>query len=280
MLNIYIYKLLYHKYQIDVFLNKEKIKKFKLDNYKNFKGFININEEESLKFGLETINSENYKDTYEDMEKYKKDGFKYPIDKDNFNLEIIGIDNFFIISKNMVLSYLNRSDLKETKLFSNFYENICKPLFEDQKRELSKVIRFFYEPEKYKELQKTYNINSSDIEPLLYGYRFCINELFSKKEDEDGIYYPLYFKKNLDYLTKRFYPGNDTKNEPYYELYYKIKNHFNQNPNQGCYVCLCKTGYYHSIYSGLPGEEEKNMKCPNCKEPIGATCKVKALKKN
>ena len=30
------------------------------------------------------------------------------------------------------------------------------------------------------------------------------------------IYYPLY----LDYLTKRFYPGNDTKNESYYELYY------------------------------------------------------------
>ena len=58
MINIYIYKILYNKYQIDVFLNEENIKKFKLETYKNFKGFININEEESFKFDLETINSE------------------------------------------------------------------------------------------------------------------------------------------------------------------------------------------------------------------------------
>ena len=101
----------------------------------------------------------------------KKMGLRIKLTK--MILILIGIDNFFVISKNMVLSYLQRNDLKEQKLFANFYENICKPLFEDRKSELIKVILFFYEPEKYIELQKKYNINSNDIEPLLYDYTFC-----------------------------------------------------------------------------------------------------------
>ena len=115
----------------------------------------------------------------------KKMGLRIKLTK--MILILIGIDNFFVISKNMVLSYLQRNDLKEQKLFANFYENICKPLFEDRKSELIKVILFFYEPEKYIELQKKYNINSNDIEPLLYGYRFCLNELFFKNEDNEDL---------------------------------------------------------------------------------------------
>ena len=43
----------------------------------------------------------------------------------------------------------------------------------------------------------------------------------------------------MQYLDENFYPGSNTKEEePYYELYNKIENHFKQTPNQGCYVCL------------------------------------------
>lgn len=40
-------------------------------------------------------------------------------------------------------------------------------------------------------------------------------------------------------------------------------------PNEGCYICLCKECYYHSIPSGFPSSKEKNMKCQKCKKPIG-----------
>ena len=62
-------------------MKEENIKKFKLNTYKCFKGFININEEEPLKFGLETINSENYKHIFEDMEKFKKDDLRIKLTK-------------------------------------------------------------------------------------------------------------------------------------------------------------------------------------------------------
>ena len=75
----------------------------------------------------------------------------------------------------------------------------------------------------------------------------------------------------MDYLDKNFYLGSDTREEePYYDLYNKIENHFKENPNQGCYVCLCKKGYYHSVPSGFPGYSEINIKCPNCDKDIGA----------
>ena len=47
-------------------------------------------------------------------------------------------------------------------------------------------------------------------------------------------------------------------------------NHFKSKSNEGCYACLCKNWFYHSIPSGFPVSEEVNMKCPNCGKPIGS----------
>ena len=72
------------------------------------------------------------------------------------------------------------------------------------------------------------------------------------------------------YLSEKFYPGSDTKDEPYYELYSNIIYHFKEKPNEGCYVCLCNKGFYHSVPSGFPDYPEINMKCLNCSKEIGA----------
>ena len=105
---------------------------------------------------------------------------------------------------------------------------------------------------------------------MLYGYRYCLNEIAEEHPRGEFIFASLYNKNKTDYLETKFYPGSVPRDESYYELYNKIEKHFIQNPKEGCYVCLCDIGYYHSIPSGFPGISEKNLKCFFCKREIGA----------
>lgn len=118
----------------------------------------------------------------------------------------------------------------------NFYSNICEPLFKEDQL-LLKAIQLFYDPNKYKEIKKSFQINSNNIKSLLFGYLYCLNELSSK--NTRGIYYPLYNSNNINYLKDYFYPGNDTKPN---KVYSSIINHFKIKPNESCYVCLYKEG--------------------------------------
>ena len=93
--------------------------------------------------------------------------------------------------------------------------------------------------------------------------------------DKDYIYSSLYKRENNNYLSSYYYPGSDIKEEPYYDLYSKIRNHFIEKPKEGCYVCLCKKGFYHSVF---PGFKESQF-CPNCRKNIG-TIRKEILIKN
>jgi hypothetical protein len=115
------------------------------------------------------------------------------------------------------------------------------------------------------EIKEKYSIKPKDIEALLYGYRYCLNEIAEEYDDEDEekIFSVLYDINKLNYLSEKLFPGSDTEDKPYYELYYKIQNHFEKQPNAGCYICLCDKdkGYYHSISSGYPGSSDMDV-CP------------------
>jgi hypothetical protein len=267
MIRIYIYKILYNKYKIDVFINKESIEKFKLKEYIDFnklvdkKELINIYK---IDYKIKTLNDNCYKEAYSAIEKYKNKNFEKAISKDDFDLKDYGIDNFYVVTFNMVLSDL-QSDYAQGSI--NFYNNICKPLFEKDEKNilLFNTIQLFYNPSSYKEIKTTYRINSNNIKPILFGYRICLNEIYNKFSR--GIYYPLYDSKNLNYLKDKLYPGNDTR---FNLAYYEIINHFKIKPEEGCYVCLCEKSYYHSVPSGFPGIGQLNMKCPKCKKNIGA----------
>ena len=91
----------------------------------------------------------------------------------------------------------------------------------------------------------------------------------------DNIYSYLYDINNRGSFDQKFYPGGDNNNEPYYDLYNKIVTHFNEKPDEGCYVCLCDKGYYHSVPSGFPGVTELDMKCEYCGAEIGAKQSIK-----
>ena len=265
MLRLYIYKILYNNYQIDIFINPEKIKIYKLEKYNDFETLIQNNKEliniYKIADKIKTINDDYYDEAKKVIEKYKKEDFKNPMKIKDFDLEDIGIDNFYAVSYNIALTNLQMDKSDHNK---DFYKNICEILFRKGNNQmLLKVIQLFYDPTTYKKIKEDFKINSNNIKALLFGYRFCLNEISSKK----GIYYPLYDSSNINYLKEKLYPGNDTK---FNKVYSNIINHFKYKPDEGCYVCLCDNGYYHSVPSGFPGIEELDMKCLQCNENIGS----------
>ena len=263
MIRIYIYKILYNKYNIDVFINAESIKKYKLKEFKDFNTLVKPDELINIykiDYEVNTLKFEDYNNSYTKLEKYKKDQFKKKISSRDCDVKGYGIDNFYIISYNFILSDLKRNNYV-SDISGNFYNNVVKVLF-SKSSNLTKAIELFYDPKNYEEIKKNYNINSDNITPILYGYRYILNELSS--ENKNGIYYPIY--SNLNLLKEGLYPGNDSE---YNKEFSKIINHFKSKPNEGCYICLCKDCYYHSIPSGFPSPKEKDMKCPKCNKPLG-----------
>ena len=236
-------------------------------------------------FGFKTLDNDNYERIYKILGNKKNDKYKNKIQKEEIG-DNLHIDNFYIAASNLILKRLKSEEFKTSEIYINFYENICKPLYENDK--YSDLIQFLFNPKVYREIKEKYNINSSNIEAILFGYRYCLNELLSDEIDNDEnndsnknyIYSSLYDKANISYLSEKYYPGSDTRDEPYYELYSKIKNHFNEKPNDGCYVCLCPKGFYHSVPSGFPGIKESDKLCLNCGKEIGTIHKEILTKKN
>ena len=283
MIRLYIYKILFNKYQINAFLNKNYKLKYKLEEYEDFKSFLNLPEDEIINYGFETLDTDNYDKTYKILEIKKRDKFQNKIKNDEIGKNL-HIDNFYIAACNLVLLHLKREDFKTSEIYLKFYENICKPLYD--KNKYSTLIQILFNPKKYEDLITIYNVNSNNIESILYGYRYCLNELISDDIDEDNnendkdyLYSSLYQKGNINYLAEKYYPGSDTRDEPYYELFSKIQNHFIEKPNEGCYVCLCSKGFYHSVPSGFPGYKEAGGKCQNCGKEIG-TIRKDVLEEN
>jgi len=270
MIRIYIYKIFYNNFQIDFFKNKENITKYKLECYMDFNKFnesIELFNVYQIDYRIKTIKDKYYEESHEVIEKYKKDKFEKKLKgyfTKDFNLEEFGIDNFYVASYNSTLTNLQKEN---SNLDNNFYDNICNPLFKGEKL-LSTAIELFYNKTKYCEIKEKLKINPNNIKPLLFGYRYCLNEISIKNNKR--IYYPLYIENNIKYLENNFFPGNDTKLN---QVYSNIKNHFKSKPEEGCYVCLCRNWYYYSVPSGFPENDQLMMNCPGCKKNIGALVK-------
>ena len=278
MIRLYIYKILFKKHQEDAFLNKKNVIKYKLEKFTDFKTFLKFSDDEQINYGFETLDNENYEKTYKVLENKKGDKFKNKVKTNEiFINKKLHIDNFYIAASNLVLMHLKREEFIKSDIYNNFYEHICKPLYDKSK--YLNLIQCLFNPKTFDEIKNKYDINSRNIEAILYGYRYCINELLVDEADdnddddcnnaEDYLYSSLYDKSKISYLAEKYYPGSDIRDEPHYELYSKIKKHFIEKPNDGCYVCLCKKGYYHSVPSGFPGIQESGLTCQNCKKEIG-----------
>ena len=207
IVKLYIYKILFNENKLDALLNPKIIEKYKLEKYKGFKDFLKIPKNEEINYGFETLDNENYKYIYDTIEKYKQEGFKNKIKNEEISNGKFFIDNFYNASKNIILSNFKNEELEKSEISYNFYQNLCLPISEKTKNEkLSIVIKFFFDPKKFKEIQKEYGINYTNIESLLYGYRYCLNEL---SNENDSIYCAFYERDNIGYLSEKYYPGSD-----------------------------------------------------------------------
>ena len=81
MIRLYIYKILFNKYQIDAFLDKNKKLTYKLEEYKDFKEFLKFPEDDQINYGFGTLDNENYVRIYEKLIDKKKSQFKNKIEK-------------------------------------------------------------------------------------------------------------------------------------------------------------------------------------------------------
>ena len=266
MMRLFIYKILFNKFDIDAFINNDIITKYKLKDYGDLdtNGIIQIKELYNIykiDFPIKTLKPDNSGKIKKILEKSGED---LNVNIRDFKISENGIDNFYIDSYNYTLSNLF---FKNQDINPKFYNQICEPLFRNEAKLLN-AIKLFYEIKKFNSIKNDLKINSNNIKPLIFGYRFCLNELFFKKMD--GIYYPLYTQDYNKYMKEKFYPGNNSKINC---VYSDIIKHFENKYNEGCYVCFCRDWYYHSIPSGFPGENDIGMKCPKCSENIGSIIK-------
>ena len=267
MIRLYIYKILHNNYNIDYLKDEKNTNIKQLRKLKEFEEFIKMKELTSniykIDYKIKTLKDEGYESIKKDFENFESNNFKSKIKARDYNMNGNGIDNFYVVSYNTILSNLLS---KKTEIQQKFYDNICKPLFISRSDDiLFKAIQLFYDPKEFEKILTQYKINSNSMKPLLYGYRYCLNELSIKKNT--GLYYSLYDETKLKNIKDRYYPGNDTKLS---SVFYEIFNHFKYKPNEGCFVCLCDNLYYHSIPSGFPGLNEVGKICPKCKKNIGS----------
>ena len=271
MIRLYIYKILYNSYSINFFYDEKNINMYQLDNYKDFNDFIKIlqlNNIYQIDDKIKTIKGQYYDEIFQIIQKYKENEFNNIQIEKLIDINKIGIDNFYIASYNYTIANLHKQNLD---MNLNFFRNICQPLFEKGSL-LLKAIELFYNPNVYSKIKEQFN-NTSNINYILHGYRYCLNELSFK--NIKGIYYPLYdTNTSRKYLKEKLYPGNYPDSNM---VYSEIINHFKSKPEEACYICLCNNPYYHSIKLGFPGNNELNMKCPNCSRNIGCYIDGKKL---
>ena len=269
IISFFVWKAIYNKNKknIDLFIDLEYTTKYKLKEFNCFQN-IEINENP---FRYECINQQD-KDIYdkfnETLEKYREKKFEN-VDLEEFKIDKNSIDIFYFSTSIFILSRLKQKQFKNGPIYKNFFDKVCTPLYKNNDK-LFSAIKILYEPKKYSELQKELNITSDNLNILLHSYRYFINELYSNSQNS---IYSIFYGRRLDQnkINTSLFPGNDIKNIPIYSIYSKIIEHFNNIPNQGCFVCLCKEGgCYQSIQGGIPSEKYLNLKCKNCGKEIGA----------
>ena len=197
-------------------------------------------------------------------------------------LEKYGLNQFLLMILNKVISNLALKDFESKDIYINFCK-YAKSIFSSNNnkynKELCQLLYLFFDNDIYNKITKPkISGNKGKIDPqvfeaLLYGFRFCVNSLYSEKNENIDIKNLLFssmlskdFAKNS--LENSLIPGNDNKEDLHLISLESIEFHFSNFPDGcGCYVCSC--GFYYSIAPcGFP-TTDRTFNCPECGKKCG-----------
>ena len=282
MIKIYVFKIFFYllgNYQEFVGYN---YKNHQILFFDDLKDRFNENKEAMLSFYMLPNAEENkfeiFKENMDKFEKYKFSDFGKPI-KDFVDLIInYGIDYYYIISTDIILSNLALVNYVKDSNDYNKYSSFTKNIFSDQKiniSEITKKLFFLYSNDetfnntmkkKIVDEQNLKEINIKQFEILLYSLRFCL-QTSNCENPEQFLYSELLTPNCEDKLKENYIPGNNIIDNYYLLNYFLLKKHLDTRAsNIGAYVCSC--GFYYDIDEcGFPPFPpiENRMICPKCK---------------
>ena len=215
-----------------------------------------------------------YEEEIKKFDSYRFNDFKNPIKQFKDYIEKHGIDTFYCISSNIIISNLAlKNYVTDSSEYSN-YSSFVKSLFKDLKiPDIQKrLFLLFSKDDEFNTIMKQKllvdegltEINPLSLEILLYSLRFCLQ---TAKDNPNGFLYGQFFDKDCEKkLKENSLPGNNILDNIFVTNYYTVEKHLNKNPaNIGAYVCSC--GLYYDIHPcGFPSAPSI---CTNCQSPIG-----------
>ena len=276
MIKLYVFKIFFYLLNNNYYdFSDYKYPNHQITFYEEFQGIFGEKKKEMLNYCLlPNGEEENYKKELEKFDSYRFNDFNNPVEEFKDCIEKNGIDIYYTISSNIIISNLalKKYDIKEYLNYSSFTKN----LFDDQLKlpEITKkLFLLFSNDEEFNRTIKpklldgegVKEINSIDLEVLLYALRFCLQT--SNLQNPDGLLYPQLITSDCEQkLNENSLPGNNISNDIYVYNYYTIEKHLKKNPsNIGAYVCSC--GLYYDI--GPCGFPKASSICANCGKPIG-----------
>ena len=290
MIKIYIFKIIFHIMNRDF----EKFKDYHYQQHEinfvdEFKDYFSSKKKTSLNYYLLPIESyEDYQSIERKFEDYKYNHFGDGVKEFRDYIETNGIDDFYTISSNIIVSNLSIPNYTNDEAYYSEYSSFVKNLFDNNLKisKIKKQLFFLFSNEaefsnkiKPKILTKEKEkVDPNIFEMLLYSMRICLQISDSEKSIE-------YFYAHIisPEITKIFeencIPGNNLLDNIYVNNYKQVEEHLKtQDHDVGAYVCSCGL-YYEIPPCGFPKskdpEEEENEedefinKCLNCNLPIG-----------
>ena len=191
-------------------------------------------------------------------------------------IEKHGIDIFYTISSNIIISNLALPNYVTDSNEYSKYSSFAKNLFNNQLKlpEISKkLFLLFSNDETFNKImtpkllkdEGLVKIDLASFEILLYSLRLCIQT--ANTNNPNGFFYSELLTQNVEkIINENVIPGNNISDDIHITGYYNVVKHLNKyGSNVGAYVCPC--GLYYDI--GPCGFTNETSKCANCGQNIG-----------
>ena len=216
-----------------------------------------------------------YKEESEKFDAYRFNNFNNPINQFKELIEKDGIDIFYTVSSNIVISNLALKNYTSNSDEYSKYSSFAKSLFGglNLSEITKKLFLLFSNDDEFNNKMKPKLINeeglteidSTSFEILLYGLRFCLQT--SNCENPNGLLFSELITKECEAkINQNCIPGNNILDNIFVSNYYAIERHLNKfASNVGAYVCSC--GLYYDI--GPCGFPNAKSTCLNCGLPTG-----------